>query len=188
MRISRNRLTWIIEKAQEEAKKSKKKLSAEGLANKVADYMEKNPSCVNPFDTPTTNKRFGYSTVGYGIFNLLGEKYRMGRIEVFDEDANSSYQIDEGTYCMPYEAAAAFEDFIDCLQTELPIQIKLGTVENCEKECAKALGLSSKEDLRNAEIIEKFQKAQNEKYAQAEGFKNYEEFKKSLERPKQRND
>jgi hypothetical protein len=176
MRISRTRLTWIIKKTQEEAKKGKKKLSAEALAKKIADYMEANPSCVNPFDTPTTRKRFGYSTVGYGIFNLLGEKYRMGRIEIFDEEANSSYQIDEGTYCMPYEAAAAFEDFIDCFQTDLPIQIQMGTVENCEKECAKALGLSCKEDLRNAEIIEKFQKAQNDKYAQAEGFKNYEEF------------
>ncbi len=72
-------------------------------------------------------KRYSYSTVGYGVFSLLGERYRMGRIEVFDREDESGYQVHEGFYCMPFEAAAKFEDFIEALETDLPIHLEIGS-------------------------------------------------------------
>ena len=82
-------------------------------------------------------RRFSYSTVGYGVFSLLGERYRMGRIEVFDQENESGYQVHEGFYCMPFEAAKKFEDFIESLKTDLPIHFDIGSVEWCDRECAK---------------------------------------------------
>ena len=55
-----------------------------------------NPACVDK-DGVARSGRFYYSTVGYGVFSLLGERYRMGRIEIFDKDGNNfefSFGID----------------------------------------------------------------------------------------------
>jgi len=106
-------------------------------------------------------KRYYYSTVGYGVFSLLGERYRMGRIEIFDREEDSGYQISEGIYCMPFEVAAKFEDFIESLETDLPIYIDIGSHEWCEEECAKDLGFEKAEDLRDKEKIEEYYKSKH---------------------------
>ena len=172
MRINRHRLTWFLKTLTKE----RKALTEEQLSEKIASYLEKNPSCINPYEPPATRKRFSYSTVGYGIFSLLGEKYRMGRIEIFDRESTSSYQIDEGTYCMPHETAAQFEDFIENLETDLPIQVEMGRVHTCEIACAEALGLSKKEDLRDEKIIEELNKNRRDSFAQSEGYENWDSY------------
>jgi hypothetical protein len=179
VRINRNRLSYFLEALQKEGPLP----PPTELAEKIAGYLEEHPACLNPFLPSETPKRFSYSTVGYGIFNLLGEKYRMGRVEIFDQDSNSSYQTDEGTYCMPHEAAAQFEDFMDSLQTDLPIQIEMGRIEDCQKECARALGLSDSKDLYDAKIVEEFSKKSWDRFAQKAGYPDYETYKKSLENP-----
>jgi hypothetical protein len=118
-------------------------------------------------------KRFSYSTVGYGVFSLLGEKYRMGRIEVFDREDESGYQVHEGIYTMPFEAAHSFEEWIEDLETDLPINIEIGSHEWCANECAKALGFEDDEDMRNPEKIEEYRKKKNDKYAKEQGYEDW---------------
>lgn len=120
-------------------------------------------------------KRFYYSTVGYGVMTLLGEKYRMGRIEIFDREDESGYQVSEGIYTMPHEAAAKFEDFIESLQTDLPINIEIGSHGWCEEECAKALGFEKPEDLRDKEKVAAYRKKQNDAYAVEQGYRDWED-------------
>jgi len=176
MRIDRHRLSYLLEDLQKAGPLPPPK----ELAEKIADFLEAHPACVNPFDPSEQGKRFSYSTVGYGIFNLLGEKYRMGRVEIFDRESKSSYQVDEGTYCMPYETAAQFEDFIESLETDLPIQFEMGRVSDCQEECARALGLSSAKDLSDPKTIEEFSKKSWDRIAQKEGYPDFESYKESL--------
>jgi hypothetical protein len=121
--------------------------------------------------------RYRYSTVGYGIFSLLGEKYRMGRIEIFDTESDSPYQISEGDYCMPYEAARKFEYFMDSLATELPIQINIGSIGWCEQECATSLGFESVEQMRDPELVKEYRRKQSDKWAVDLGYKDFEDMK-----------
>jgi hypothetical protein len=118
-------------------------------------------------------KRFTYSTVGYGVFSLLGEKYRMGRIEVFDRENDSGYQIHEGIYTMPYIAAQSFEEWIEHLETDLPINIEVGSHEWCADECAKSLGFEDDEDMRNPEKVEEYKRKKNDEYAKEQGYKDW---------------
>ena len=53
-------------------------MTDEDLVNQLAHYMEVNPGCVD-IKGVNTPGRFSYSTVGYGVFTLLGERYRMGK-------------------------------------------------------------------------------------------------------------
>ena len=74
----------------------------------------------------------------------------MGRIEVSDSDGDYHYPVHEGSYCLPWETAPQFEEFIDAMETDLPIHIGIGSVAWCEEECAKALGFGSVEEMRNS--------------------------------------
>jgi hypothetical protein len=118
-------------------------------------------------------KRFTYSTVGYGVFSLLGEKYRMGRIEVFDREDDSGYQIHEGIYTMPFAAAHSFEEWIEDLETDLPINIEIGSHEWCTEECAKALGFTDSEQMREPEVVEEYRKKKNDEYAKEQGYEDW---------------
>jgi hypothetical protein len=127
--------------------------------------------------TSTENKpkRYYYSTVGYGVFSLLGEKYRMGRIEIFDREDNSGYQISEGIYTMPHDAAAKFEDFIESLETDLPIHIEIGSHEWCSHACATELGFSSPEEMRDLKKVAEYRKKKNDEYAKEKGYKDWDD-------------
>lgn len=119
-------------------------------------------------------KRFTYSTVGYGVFSLLGERYRMGRIEVFDNQNESGYQVHEGFYCMPFEAAAKFEDMMDNLETDLPIHFDIGSVDWCSEECAKELGVEV-DKMNDPETKRAFYRMKNDEYAREQGYKDFDE-------------
>ncbi len=149
-------------------------LTDEQLVDKLAMYMERNPGCVDIHGV-SDKGRFYYSTVGYGVFSLMGEKYRMGRIEVFDSEDESGYAMSEGIYTMPHIAANQFENFIDSLQTELPINIEIGSHQWCENECAKSLGFETTEEMRDPEKIKEFQKNKNNVYAKERGYKDWDD-------------
>lgn len=119
-------------------------------------------------------KRYNYSTVGYGVFSLLGERYRMGRIEVFDREDESGYQVHEGFYCMPFEAAASFENWIESLTTDLPIHFEIGSVEWCNEECAKDIGIDP-DKMHDAETKKEYWRKKNDAYAIQQGYKDWDD-------------
>ena len=172
MKINRKDLKWFIKNIRYHS--DGKEITDEELVDELASYMETNPRCVD-MDGVSNPGRFHYSTVGYGVFSLLGEKYRMGRIEIFDSEDESGYAVSEGIYTMPHIAANQFEDFIQSLETDLPINIEIGSHEWCEKECAKSLGFETPEEMRNPENVKAFQRKKNDIYAKERGYKDWDD-------------
>jgi hypothetical protein len=172
MKIDRKELEWFMKNIRRDSEG--KDLTDEQLVNKLAVYMERNPGCVDVHGVSDSG-RFSYSTVGYGVFSLMGEKYRMGRIEIFDNQDESGYQVEEGIYTMPFVAANQFEDFIDSLETDLPIHIEIGSHKWCENECAKTLGFETSDDMRDPEKIKEFQKKKNDIFAKGRGYKDWDD-------------
>ena len=173
MKISRKDLKWFMTNIRTHS--DGKELTDEELVDQLATYMETNPRCIDVHGV-SNRGRFSYSTVGYGVFSLMGEKYRMGRIEVFDSEDESGYAVSEGIYTMPHIAASQFEDFIDSLQTELPINIEIGSHEWCEKECATSLGFETPEEMRDPEKVKEYRRGKNDVYAQEKGYKDWDDF------------
>ena len=173
MKISRKDLKWFMTNIRTHS--DGKELTDEELVDQLATYMETNPRCIDVHGV-SNRGRFYYSTVGYGVFSLMGEKYRMGRIEVFDSEDESGYAVSEGIYTMPHNAASQFEDFIDSLQTELPINIEIGSHEWCETECAKSLGFETPEEMRDPEKVTEYRRNKNDVYAQEKGYKDWDDF------------
>lgn len=172
MKVSRKDLEWFLKNIRR--KTEGQELTDEALVDKLATYMETNPSCIDVKGVSNPG-RFSYSTVGYGVFSLFGEKYRMGRIEIFDSEDDSGYAVSEGTYSMPFVAANQFEDFIESLETDLPINIEIGTHQWCETECAKSLGFESVEEMRNPEKVAEYRKNKNDEYAREQGYKDWDD-------------
>jgi hypothetical protein len=172
MKFDRKKLDWYLKNIRTDSKG--KELTDEELVDKLATWMERNPGCVDVHGVSDSG-RFHYSTVGYGVFSLMGEKYRMGRVEIFDSEDESGYAVSEGIYTMPFVAANQFEDFIDALQTDLPINIEIGSHEWCEKECAKSLGFETPEEMRDPEKVKAFQRKKNDIYAQGRGYKDWDD-------------
>jgi len=168
MKVNREDLKWFIDNI----KRKYPDCSEEEFADHLARYMESNPACIdmNGISNPG---RFSYSTVGYGVFSLFGEKYSMGRIEVFDRENESGYAVHEGEYTMPHVSANQFEDFMDSLQTELPIHIEIGSHEWCADECAKSLGFENDEDMRNPEKVSAYRDKKNDEFAVQNGYKDW---------------
>jgi hypothetical protein len=172
MKISRKDLKWFMTNIRTHA--DGKELTDEELVDQLATYMENNPRCIDVHGVSNPG-RFHYSTVGYGVFSLMGEKYRMGRIEVFDGENESGYAVSEGIYTIPHVAASQFEDFMNSLETELPINIEIGSHAWCEKECAKSLGFETPEDMRDPEKVKVFQRKKNDIYAKTRGYKDWDD-------------
>jgi hypothetical protein len=172
MKINRKDLKWFMRNIRHHS--DGKELNDEELVEELAMYMERNPGCVDIHGVSDPG-RFHYSTVGYGVFSLFGEKYRMGRIEIFDSQDESGYAVSEGIYTMPFVAASQFEDFIESLETDLPINIEIGSHQWCEKECAKSLGFETVEEMRDPENIRAFQRKKNDIYAQERGYKDWDD-------------
>jgi len=172
MKINRKDLKWFMRNIRHHS--DGKELNDEELVEELAMYMERNPGCVDIHGVSDPG-RFHYSTVGYGVFSLFGEKYRMGRIEIFDSQDESGYAVSEGIYTMPFVAANQFEDFIESLETDLPINIEIGSHQWCETECAKSLGFETVEEMRDPEIIRAFQRKKNDIYAQEQGYKDFDD-------------
>ena len=172
MKINRKDLQWFMKNIRYHS--DGKELTDEELVDKLAGYMETNPRCVD-MDGVSNPGRFYYSTVGYGVFSLMGEKYRMGRIEIFDSEDESGYAVSEGIYTMPHIAANQFEDFMNSLETDLPINIEIGSHKWCEKECAKSLGFETPEEMRDPENVKAFQRKKNDIYAKERGYKDWDD-------------
>ena len=172
MKFDRKKLDWYLKNIRTDSKG--KELTDEELVDKLATWMERNPGCVDVHGVSDSG-RFYYSTGGYGVFSLMGEKYRMGRVEIFDSQEESDYAVDEGIYTMPFLAANQFEDFIESLQTDLPINIEIGSHEWCEKECAKALGFESAEEMSNPEKVKEYRRKKNDEYAQEQGYRDWDD-------------
>ena len=179
MKIDRKQLKWFLDNIRRTCERDHIDITDEVLVDKLANYIEVNPGCVN-MDESNRSGRYYYSTVGYGVFSLLGERYRMGRVEVFDKQNDSGYQIDEGAYCMPFEAANQFEQFIENIETDLPINIEIGTMAQCRAAVAEELGIPE-DKLNDTETKKEFYKKKNDDYAVEKGFKDYDEYLDSTE-------
>jgi hypothetical protein len=83
--------------------------------------------------------------------------------------------VSEGIYTMPHIAASQFEDFMESLQTDLPINIEIGSHEWCESECAKSLGFENPEEMRDPEKVKAFQRKKNDIYAKERGYKDWDD-------------
>jgi hypothetical protein len=172
MKFDRKKLDWYLKNIRTDSKG--KELTDEELVDKLATWMERNPGCVDVHGVSDSG-RFYYSTVGYGVFSLMGEKYRMGRVEIFDSEDESGYAVSEGIYTMPHVAASQFEDFIDALQTDLPINIEIGSHQWCEKECAKSLGFETPDEMRDPEKVKEYRRKKNDEYAKEQGYKDWDD-------------
>lgn len=174
MKINRSNLEWYLKNIRRDnLTHDSKELSDSDLIDKLASWMETNPSCIS-MDEVSHPSRYYYSTVGYGIFSLLGERYRMGRVEVFDKQNESGYQIDEGLYCMPFVAANQFEDFMETLETDLPIHINIGSVDECNRATAEELGIEPNK-MHDDETKKVYWRKKNDAYAAEQGFKDWDD-------------
>jgi hypothetical protein len=170
MKVNRDDIKYFIANV----KRRFPEATEEEFADHLANYIEMNPGCID-VDGKARRGRYYYSTVGYGVMSLFGEKYRMGRIEIFDKQNESGYQVDEGIYSLPHEVAKQFEDFIESLETDLPIEIKIGSHEWCEEECAKSLGFTDSDQMREPEAVKAYQKEKNNEYAKSQGYKDWDD-------------
>lgn len=170
MKVDRSKLGWFLKNIRRKSPE----LSDEELINELANWMEVNPGCIDN-DGVSHPGRFSYSTVGYGVFSLLGERYRMGRIEIFDSEDQSGYPVSEGIYTMPFVAANQFENFIESLETDLPINIEIGSHGWCESECARDLGFESVEQMKDPEKVKEYRQKKNDEWARSEGYKDHDD-------------
>jgi hypothetical protein len=172
MKINRNDLLWFLSNIRRRSED--KELSDDQLVDQLAHYMEANPRCID-MEGVSTKGRYSYSTVGYGVFSLFGEKYRMGRIEVYDRESGSGYAVHEGSYSLPGVVASQFEDFIESIETDLPINIEIGSHSWCEEECALSLGFNSVEEMRDPEKVKEYRHKKNDEFAREQGYKDWED-------------
>jgi hypothetical protein len=170
MKVNRQDLKYFIYNV----KRRFPKATEEEFANHLANYIELNPNCID-VNGKARRGRFSYHTVGYGVMSLFGEKYRMGRIEVFDSKDESGYQVHEGSYSLPFEAASQFEDFIESIETDLPINIEIGSHKWCADECAKALGFKDEEEMRDPEAVKAYRRKKNDEFAVGQGYKDWDD-------------
>jgi hypothetical protein len=170
MKIDRQDLKYFISNV----KRRFPEATEEEFADHLANYIEMNPGCID-LEGKARRGRFSYSTVGYGIFSLFGEKYAMGRIEVFDREDESGYQVHEGIYTMPHEAASQFEDFIESIETDLPIEINIGSHKWCADECAKSLGFKDEDEMRDPEKVKAYRRKKNDEFARGQGYKDWDD-------------
>jgi hypothetical protein len=170
MKVNRQDIKYFISNV----KRRFPEATPEEFADHLANYIEMNPGCID-VDGKARRGRFSYHTVGYGVMSLFGEKYRMGRIEIFDKENESGYQVDEGIYTMPFEAASQFEDFIESIETDLPIEIKIGSHQWCEEECAKSLGFTDSDQMREPEAVKVYRRKKNDEFAVSQGYKDWDD-------------
>jgi hypothetical protein len=170
MKVNRDDIKYFIYNV----KRRFPEATEEEFADHLANYIELNPNCID-VDGKARRGRFSYHTVGYGVMSLFGEKYRMGRIEIFDREDESGYQVHEGSYSLPFEAASQFEDFIESIETDLPINIEIGSHKWCADECAKSLGFRDEEEMRDPEAVKAYRRKKNDEFAVSQGYKDWDD-------------
>ena len=60
-----------------------------------------------------SNKRYFISIIEYAIMNNNWEGFRMGRVEVYDNESDSSYAMYEGFIRLPDKAFEQLRDELD---------------------------------------------------------------------------
>jgi hypothetical protein len=184
MKVKASDLEWFIKNIRRRAEvNGKTEITDAELATELARYIERNPRCIDIHGVSDPG-RYSYSTVGYGVFSLFGERYRMGRIEIHDREDDSGYAVSEGSYSMPFVAANQFEDFIESLETDLPIHIEIGSHKWCEAEVSKDLGIPV-EKLNDPETKKAYYR---QKYIDEYGYTPEEGERLLLERLKARSE
>ena len=171
MKVNRKKLEWYLTNIR--SKNKDKELTDSELINELANWIETNPACIE-LDGVSHSGRYYYSTVGYGVFSLLGERYRMGRVEIFDKQNDSGYQVDEGSYCMPFTSANQFEDFMNSLETDYPINIEIGSHKWCQEAVSEELGIPI-DKLNDTETKKAYYKKQNDERSQSLGYKDFDD-------------
>ena len=68
-----------------------------------------------------------------------------------------------------------FEDFIESIETDLPIEIKIGSHKWCEEECAKSLGFKDSEEMRDPEKVKEYRHKKNDEFAREQGYEDWED-------------
>ena len=116
------------------------------------------------FVKPT--KRYSYSIVGMGIFSLLSEFYEAGRVEIYDREDESGYAVDEASYFFPKSSMKEFYDFIDDLETDFPINLSFGNLNQCQKAVSEKLGIPV-DKLNHKETMSKRRKQKNNEYLES---------------------
>jgi hypothetical protein len=170
MKVNRKDLLWFIQNIR----RKNESVTDEELVNELGNWIETNPRCID-MNAVSHSGRYSYRTVGYGVMSLFGERYRMGRIEIFDKEDRSGWAVAEGDYSIPFVAANQFEDFIESLETDLPIHIEIGSHKWCEEECAKDLGFKDAEEMRDQEKVKEYRKNKNDEYAREKGYKDWDD-------------
>ena len=182
MKVNRKEIEWFLTNIRKKESKKGIPFSDEELANEISNWIEINPGCID-IDGASHEGRYSYHTVGYGVFSLLGERYRMGRIEIFDKEEESGYQVSEGTFCMPFVAANQFEDFIRSIRTDFPINIEIGSMEWCRNSVSEDLGIPA-DKLNDPETKKKYYR---DKFIKEYGYTPEEGEKRMIERFKNKN-
>jgi hypothetical protein len=106
-------------------------------------------------------KRYYFSCTGYFMFDLMAQKYRAGRIEMYDNENPTGYASEEFFYCVPYDMSEKFENFFEDLETDLPFHVEFWSMNDCREACAEALGITV-EQLQDREFVKQWQEKQKD--------------------------
>lgn len=82
---------------------------------------------------------FYYYAVANEATTIMDRLYQVGTIQAFDSDSEQDTPVKAGSYCVPVEVAGAFQDFIESLETSLPIFMSFGSEQQCKKHAAQQL-------------------------------------------------
>ena len=90
--------------------------------------------------------RYRYCCVGYGIHLPVGGVYASGRIEVYDNQYQEPYPVNEFHYWIPLEQEAEWRNFWNNLNTDYPLSVGLTGWDEVEKEHSRieSLGAAQK--------------------------------------------
>ena len=78
--------------------------------------------------------RYSYEITGEAVLNPDYYGYAAGRIEVWDDQNDSGYPIEEFRYFIPAELEQKFREFVDSTKSDLPIMIHWGEFEDIKKK------------------------------------------------------
>ena len=131
----------------------------EAIENFLKRYPEYKDKDIEVYPT----KRYSYSTTGYGVFSLMGEFYASGRIEIYDGESESGFAISEGKYWVPIQEEGKVRDFFDNLETTLPLEIRLGHFEECQKAVSEKLDIPV-DKLHDKDVVKEYWTKKHQEY------------------------
>jgi hypothetical protein len=64
---------------------------------------------------------------------------------------------------------------MESLETDLPINIEIGSHKWCESECAKSLGFKDSQEMGDPEKVKEYRRKKNDDYARERGYKDWDD-------------